>query len=132
MKYRRMDYQTKKKVLIVEDDLIQSLVLEKLITHLGYDVVNRVTTGEEAYKYVLNEHLDLITMDVSLAGEMDGISTIEKIQTHMAIPVIYITGNSDRYNIERAKKTDYIDFMEKPVSLEKVAHSFDLAFEKQL
>ena len=114
-------------ILIVEDEMIQSILLEKLIKSLGYEVIGKVTTGAEAIEMALKLKPDIITMDISLQDDIDGIMATRSIQKKSMIPVIYISGNSDKYNYERAEKTNYIDFIPKPVNREILAKSFSKA-----
>lgn len=118
-----------KNVLIVEDELIQSILLEKLIKSLGYTVIGKASSGADAIKMALNLQPDLITMDISLQDDIDGIMATSSIQDKSMIPVIYISGNSDKYNLDRAEKTHYIDFIPKPVCKESLAKSFAKAEE---
>lgn len=103
-------------VLIVEDDLLLSMVEERLIQNLGYKVVGKVEKGLDAVEKVLKLNPDVIIMDISLKGDLDGIDTMQKIREHSSIPVIYLSGSADRYHYERAKKTGFIEFLTKPVT----------------
>lgn len=118
-----------KNILIVEDEMIQSILLEKLIKSLGYKVVGKVTTGADAIEMALKLKPDVITMDISLQDDIDGIMATKSIQDKSMIPVIYISGNSDQYNYQRAEKTNFIDFIPKPVNKESLAKSFSKAEE---
>ncbi len=120
-----------KTILIVEDELIQSILLEKLVTSLGYKVIGKATTGKNAIELAFKHNPDLITMDISLKDDIDGIMAAHTIQKKNMIPIIYISGNSDKYNYERAQKTSFIDFIPKPVNLDKVSKSIKKA-EKQI
>ncbi|REL38715.1 response regulator [Rhodohalobacter sp. SW132] len=113
-----------KNILIVEDELIQSILLEKLIKSMGYTVIGKATTGADAIEKAMQLKPDLITMDISLQDDIDGIMATKTIQDKSMIPVIYISGNSDKYNFERAEKTNFIDFIPKPVSKESLQKSF--------
>jgi len=108
--------QPAKRILIVEDDLLLSLVEERLIEKLGHEVVGKAASGEEAVKKTLEMKPDLILMDIVLKGEMDGIQAMEKIRESSEVPVIYLSGNSDRFNYERAKKTGFTDYLVKPIT----------------
>lgn len=118
-----------KNILIVEDEMIQSILLEKLIKSLGYKVIGKATTGAEAISKALELKPDLITMDISLHDDIDGIMATKSIQDKNMIPVIYISGNSDKYNFERAEKTNFIDFIPKPVNKESLEKSLNKALK---
>ncbi|MDX1618633.1 MAG: response regulator [Balneolaceae bacterium] len=117
-----------KRVLIVEDDLLLSLVEERLIEKLGHEVVAKVGTGKEAIDKALNLNPDLILMDIILKGKMDGIQAMEKIRESSPVPVIFLSGNSDRFNYERAKKTDFIDYLVKPITEKDLVAPLQQAF----
>lgn len=118
---------SKKKVMIVEDEMIISLMLEQMITRMGYEVVDKITTGEVAIEKAASLKPDVILMDIRLQGEIDGVEAISKIQKEHDIPVIYITGNTDQQYKNRVKKTEYLDFLVKPITQHKLSHSLDLA-----
>lgn len=104
------------KILIVEDDKLLALVEERLVEKLGFEVIGTAVTGEEAIYLVKEYEPDIIMMDISLKGEMDGIEAVEEIRKIYDTPVIYLSGNSDKYNFERARKTNFIDYLVKPVT----------------
>lgn len=106
----------KGRVLIVEDDLLLSMVEERLIKRLGFEVVGKVTKGIEAISKASELDPDVIVMDISLKGDMDGIEAMEAIREESDVPVIYLSGSGDRYFLERAKKTGFTDFLTKPVT----------------
>lgn len=103
-------------VLIVEDDMLLSMVEERLIKKLGFDVVGKIDNGPEAIEKVEELEPDIIVMDISLKGDMDGIEAMGKIRENSDVPVVYLSGSGDRYSYERAKKTGFIDFLTKPVT----------------
>ncbi|MDR8393662.1 response regulator [Aliifodinibius sp. S!AR15-10] len=121
---------TPKKILIVEDDMLLSLVEERLIEKLGHQVVGKTGTGEEAVEKFMELKPDLILMDIVLKGEMDGIQAMQEIREISDVPVIYLSGNSDRYNYERAKQTQFTDYLVKPVSSSDLAAPLDRVFSK--
>lgn len=107
---------SKFKVLIVEDDMLLSLVEERLLTRMGCDVVGKAIAGEEAVQKAMMLAPDVILMDISLKGEMDGVQAMEEIRKVSDVPVIYLSGNSDKFNYERAKKTKFVEYLVKPIT----------------
>ncbi len=115
------------RVLIVEDDLLLSMVEERLIKNLGYNVIGQVRSGSEAIEKASELNPDVIVMDISLKGDMDGIETMEVIRRNSEVPVIYLSGSSDRYDYERAKKTNFTGYLVKPVSSGDLKKPFEKA-----
>lgn len=107
-------------ILIVEDDRVLSLMLTRMVQKTGHTVSGSVTNGEDAIELVYSKDIDLILMDIMLEGEIDGIETMKIIRETSDIPVIYVTGNSDRSTIERAKETNYVDYLVKPVVFDQL------------
>lgn len=106
-------------VLIVEDDKVLSLLLTRMVEKIGYKVVGSAVAGLEAIEKTKSLTPDLILMDIMLEDDIDGIDAILTLRAeNIVTPVVFITGNSDVYNRERAKETNYIDYLVKPISFE--------------
>jgi len=109
----------------MEDDLILTLSLELMLRKAGVEYMERAETGEEAIEKAENEDIDLIIADIYLGEGISGTEAIRKIQSSKPIPVIYITGNSDEHNRSRAEKTEYIDYLVKPISNDKLRKTLE-------
>lgn len=117
-----------KKILIVEDDMLLALVEERFVKKMGHEVVAKVVSGEDAVQKAKTLEPDLILMDIILKGEIDGIQAMEQIREFSNVPVIYLSGNSDRFNYERAKKTEFTDYLVKPITSNELAAPLGRAF----
>lgn len=122
---------TDKDVLIVEDDMIISMVLERMIMKLHHRVIDKVITGQGAIDSAFELKPDLILMDIQLKDQIDGISAMQEIREESDVPVIYITGNSDQYNLSRAQETNFVDYLVKPIQMSHLKESIHKAFSKQ-
>jgi DNA-binding NarL/FixJ family response regulator len=118
-----------KTVLIVEDEIIISILIEKIVQKLGFNVIGKVENGEDAIDAALRLSPDIILMDIQLAGEMDGIQATEKIKESIRASVIFVTGNSDIGTRTRAMKTNPEAFLIKPVDMMTLKKHLDLAVE---
>lgn len=125
-----MNEQSVKNVLIVEDDMLLSLVEERLVEKMGHKVVAKVGCGKDAIEKARELNPDIILMDIILRGDMDGIQAMEEIRKHSSVPVVYLSGNSDRFNYERAKKTGFTDYLVKPITSNDLHKPFEIAFTK--
>lgn len=104
-----------KKILIVEDELLLALLNRKIVESAGYTVAKSLTKGEDAIAYVKDNEIDLILMDIFLAGETDGVTAVEEIRKFSQTPVIFVSGNSDKSTRNRAESIIGASFMVKPV-----------------
>lgn len=102
-------------ILVVEDEYILACNLQESLELLGYTVVNIVDSGEAAIEEASKLRPDLVLMDIRLRGKIDGIQAAEKIWNNLQIPVIYVTGHSDKSTVERAALTLPFGYILKPV-----------------
>lgn len=109
------DFQEPARLLVVEDEYILAVNLKESLESLGYVVVDVVNTAEFAIQKAGELRPDLILMDIRLQGEMDGIQAAEQIWNKLQIPVIYVTGHSDKNTVERATLTFPFGYILKPV-----------------
>lgn len=103
-----------KKILIVEDDEIIRRVLEWRLIMLGYSVIGKAATGQEAISLTNETRPDAIFMDVGLEGPMDGIEAAKIIQEKFNIPLIFLTAHSDNTILERIISIRPANFITKP------------------
>lgn len=116
------------KILIVEDEILVGMMLKKKIEKYGYVVGEIATTGEEAIEMAETGKPDLLFMDVSLPGSLDGVETAMKIKENMDVPVIFFTGNHrDENLIRRSKEVQPIAILDKMGSFTEVINSVQLA-----
>ncbi len=119
----------KKMVLIVEDDLILNLLYDSYFERLGFQTKGELVYGKTAIEYSKKLNPDLIVMDITLEGDLDGIDAMLEIRNFSDVPVIYITGNSDPKHVERAWETDYLDYLAKPIEFEDLKQAVAKHFE---
>jgi len=104
-----------KRILVVDDLPENALVLKSFLTPIGY-TIEGATDGETALEMVENNPPDVILLDLMMPG-MDGFEVCKRLkqnpETHH-IPVIIITGMSDRDSNVRAVEAGADDFLIKP------------------
>ncbi|MDI6777174.1 MAG: sigma-54 dependent transcriptional regulator [Syntrophales bacterium] len=108
-----------KTILIVDDEKSICKSLGAVLNDEGYDVLT-AGSGEEALKIIKEEFPFLIFLDIWLPG-IDGIETLKIIKTeNPEIRVVMISGHGTIETAVKATKLGAFDFIEKPLSLEKV------------
>ncbi len=114
-------------ILIVEDESIVALDLATALHEDGYEVIGIADQAEEATR-LFNQHaVDIILMDIHLAGEKDGIDTVVDLMKIRQTPVIYLTAFTDNATVERVKPTYPCAFLTKPYQISNVRIAIELA-----
>jgi len=117
-------------VLIVEDEGLVGLDLQKQLVGAGYDVPVVAASGEEALRIIKAREPDAVLLDVRLQGMRDGIEVAETIRRTSQIPIIFISALSDKTTLERASKTLPAGYMVKPLSFQTLVSSLEMAVYK--
>ena len=104
----------KEKILIVEDERIIAIDLQRRLEKFGYFVCAIASNGNEAIELVQRHSPDIILMDIMLTGDIDGIDTAQLVNQQFRIPIIFLTAYSDEKTLERAKKAEPSGFILKP------------------
>jgi PAS domain S-box-containing protein len=117
-------------ILIVEDDGILATYLENILTGLGYSVLGPVASGEEAVAYPGGRNINLVLMDIELAGAMDGITAAERICRTTEIPIVFMTGFSQDALLEKAKIASPYGYLIKPVSERELAATVQMTLHR--
>jgi signal transduction histidine kinase len=116
-----------KKILIVDDDAITALSLEKLIEAMGHVCAGRCSTAEDALAIAANERPDIALLDVNIEGEVDGVDTGEILFSRFAVHVLFITAYSDEATLLRVKSSHPFGYILKPYSDQNVIVSLTIA-----
>jgi diguanylate cyclase (GGDEF)-like protein/PAS domain S-box-containing protein len=118
------------RILIVEDEKIICLDLQRRLEKFGYAVVGIASTAEEAIDKAANLHPDIILMDIMLGEESDGIDAATQIKDLLAIPVIFLTAYADDKTLERAKVAEPFGYVLKPFKERELYTTIDIALYK--
>jgi two-component system nitrogen regulation response regulator NtrX len=107
------------RILIVDDEAGIRESLASVLRDERYSV-DAVASGEEALELIAKGEFQVVLLDIWLPG-MDGIEALKRIQDVPGAPaVIMISGHGNIETAVRATKLGAFDFIEKPLSLEKV------------
>ena len=121
------DKRRGQRILIVDDNPENLLLTRELLSSRGYEVQG-VTSAEEAQQVVQKRHPDLILLDVILPGKSgyDLCRELKEDPFTRLIPVVIITGLTDREDKIRGIEAGADDFLNKPIFPEELfarAHS---------
>ena len=106
-------------ILIVDDEQSICQSLSAILTDEGFQVLT-AGSGEEAIKIVADEMPQLVLLDIWLPG-IDGLETLKNIKAaYPSVLIIMMSGHGTIETAVKATKLGAFDFIEKPLSLDKV------------
>lgn len=105
-----------KRVLIVEDEVINAMALAETIPGWGCLVVDMVTSGDDAVRAAEEKKPDIVLMDINIHGSIDGLDAAREIIGRLGIPVIFMTGYDDEKTIRAARDLKPLAFLVKPLN----------------
>jgi two-component system, cell cycle sensor histidine kinase and response regulator CckA len=117
-------------ILVVEDEGIVARSLRNELQNMGYEVPAIAASGEEAVAKAAGTHPDLVLMDISLKGGMDGIEAARQIQKTIDVPVIYLSAYEDDTILDRAKTTEPYGYLLKPYEERELHTTIEMALVK--
>ncbi len=120
----------KRRVLVIDDEKAIRETLSQILSDEGY-LVTAVAAGEEGLRRFLEESYDLVFLDVWLK-DRDGLSILEAADGRLReVPVVMISGHANVETAVKAVRLGAYDFLEKPLSLERVILTAQKAIERR-
>jgi two-component system, NtrC family, nitrogen regulation response regulator NtrX len=108
-----------RRVLVIDDERGIRQTLTQILADEGYSV-EAIADGAEALEKLSREPFDLVFLDVWLKDK-DGLAILESLGERTAnLPVVMISGHASVETAVKAVKSGAYDFLEKPLSLERV------------
>lgn len=119
-----------RKVLLVEDNSINTMVAESMLTKLSCDVVTAVN-GKEALALCTEQDFDVVFMDCAMPI-MDGYEATRRIrQVHKEgnrnkVPILALTANAFAEERKLCLNSGMDGFLSKPITMEKLAQALNI------
>jgi DNA-binding response OmpR family regulator len=118
-------------ILIVEDEAIVALEIKSFLTSIGCNVVDTINSADNIVDILQNRDINLIMMDIYIEGKIDGIeASIIAKSINPNIEIIFLTANSDDYNIDRAVEVEPISYLTKPFNRQELLVAIKLVQKK--
>jgi two-component system, cell cycle response regulator DivK len=105
-------------ILVVEDNERNLKLLRDVLEYAGYDV-RAARTAEEGITLAVNEHPNLVLMDLRLPG-IDGVEALRRLRESPQtadIPVVAVTAQTMKQDRERVLEAGFDGYVEKPISV---------------
>src|SRR6185437_2756567 len=108
------------KVLIVEDNQHMRALLRSLLNAIGIRDVAEASNGASALDALRERKCDLILSDLAMQP-MDGLEFTRKVRSgnqspNPFVPIIMITGHTEKHRVEAARDAGITEFLAKPIT----------------
>jgi len=121
---------TRGRILIVEDEALIALDLERRLLRMGYEVVGIGDNRDEAVALFVEHQPEIILMDISIRGPVDGIETARAITQLGDVPIIFLTAYADDDTVRRAAEISPYGYLLKPFDERTLSATLSVAFER--
>jgi len=120
-----------KRILVVDDEEIVRESCKRALTEAGYSV-RTVGSGKDALQACRAERFDLMFTDLKMP-DMDGLEVIRAVTKEFPnLRVVVITGYPSRNSAEEAAEMGVSDYLEKPLSSERLSEATSSALSRPL
>jgi CheY-like chemotaxis protein len=116
-------------IFLIEDDPIISRTTEWRITRLGYTCCGIADNGPDAIAKINASSPDVILIDITLRGPMDGIAIADHLGKNTEIPYIFLTGSVDAPTLAQAKATNPRGYLVKPFDDNNLKAAIEMALK---
>jgi len=114
-------------ILIVEDEAILAMTLERMLIRLGCDVCAKVASGEDAIRVYSEKLPELILLDIQLRTEMTGIEVARILRSRFGvIGLAFMTAYGTEEIRAEADSIQPLAILKKPVDESTVRVLLDL------
>ncbi|HVC34538.1 MAG TPA: ATP-binding protein [Chloroflexota bacterium] len=118
------------RVLVVDDDRVQREVVGHMLRALGYSVT-AVSSGEAAIDHVRHESVDLMIFDMVMPPGIDGCETYRRVtEVRPGQRAIILSGFAETERVEQAQALGAGAFIQKPLTIEKLARAVRTELER--
>jgi AmiR/NasT family two-component response regulator len=108
-----MRRQKRVRVLIAEDDFLVSEMVQGMLEEIGYTIIGKATSSQQAVDLTQRLRPDVVLMDIGMP-DTDGIHATELIQASCPTPVVVLTAYETSELVERASVAGVGAYLVKP------------------
>ena len=118
--------ETKKRVLVVDDEPRIGNVLRIKLRLAGYDVIT-TTSGAEAIEIIRTQKPDLVLLDI-IMPDVTGMDVLEKVRNFSQVPIVVFTAKADI--VKFALKNGATDSISKPFNPDQLVAKIESVLNK--
>ncbi|AKS38452.1 protein phosphatase [Anoxybacillus gonensis] len=121
------------KVVVIDDYRPTLEMIEAMLEHIENISIYPFEDADEAYAYILSQHVDVILMDICMP-KTDGIEWCRRFKQHeqlQHVPVLMVTGYDEEQKLEEAFAAGAFDYIRKPFTMVELIARVQLAYRQK-
>ena len=125
-----MAYDTKMKVLVVDDFSTMRRIVKNILRQLGFENIVEADDGETAVRKLESERIDFVVSDWNMP-KMSGLELLKWVRSHPEfkdMPFLMVTAEAQKENVLEAVKAKVSNYIVKPFTAETLAEKIDKIF----
>lgn len=119
------------RILIAEDEAITATALQSELVSLGYKVVGITDTAEDVVRAAGELKPDVVFMDITLKGVLDGITAAVAIRGRTGAPVVFLTAHADEKTMKRSVFAGPFEYILKPFTRKELQSAVQASLQKR-
>jgi CheY-like chemotaxis protein len=119
------------RILIAEDEAITATALKSELVSLGYEVVGITDTAEDVVRAAGELQPDVVFMDITLKGVLDGITAAVAIRGRTGAPVVFLTAHADEKTMKRSVFAGPFEYILKPFTRKELQTAVEASLQKR-
>ncbi len=125
---KAMNTKNKKKILLVEDEILIAMLTKSHLESYGY-IVENVSSGEEAIDLIQSkENIELVLMDIDLGDGIRGTDAAKEILVKHDLPLLFLSSHTEKEIVETTEKITSYGYVVKNSSVTVLDASIKMAF----
>lgn len=124
--------ENKKTILVIDDSTTNVVLLQAVLNNKGYEIHTAMNV-KEAYSVMQKKLPQLILLDL-LMPRINGFEFLQELKNDNSkkhIPVIVISALTENENIEKAYELGAVEFVKKPVDIQKLLEIVSAVIKRQ-
>ncbi len=124
-------YDTKMKVLVVDDFSTMRRIIKNILRQLGFENIVEADDGETAVGRLESERIDFVISDWNMP-KMSGLELLKWVRSHdefKDLPFLMVTAEAQKENVLEAVKAKVSNYIVKPFTAETLSEKIDKIFD---
>ena len=117
--------------MIAEAAAIIATALKSELVSLGYEVVGITDTAEDVVRAAGELNPDVVFMDITLKGVLDGITAAVAIRGRTGAPVVFLTAHADEKTMKRSVFAGPFEYILKPFTRKELQTAVEVSLQKR-